>query len=147
MSGASNIQAESRGSIVGSALLYGCGILMMLLAAMLMGWIAALDALLIAWLETMMNEEFVNVLPAAIIWLMTILLAIGLPLLLLSCAHPWQYLTVWTVSLAAIALWAPVLCLASYRPEISTAWLAAVLSGLLVNLHLYWMSRNASGAP
>ena len=147
MSGASNIQVESRGSIVGSALLYGCGILMMLLAATLVGWIAALDASLIAGLEATMNEEFVNALPAAIIWLMTILLAIGLPLLLLNCAHLWQCLTVWTLSLAIIALWAPVLCLASYRPEISTTWLAALLSGLLVNLHFYWMSRKATGAP
>lgn len=93
-----------------------------------------------------MDEEFVNTLPAAMTWPMTILLAIGLPLLLLGCAHPWQCLTVWIASLAIMALWAPVLCLASYRPEISTAWLAVLVSGLLVNLHLYWMFRKASCA-
>ena len=134
------------GSIVGSALLHGSAIMLLLFAATVTGGIAQLDGLLQAWMGEVMDETFPNQLPAALTWLMAVIIAFGLPMLLMCCRHSWQRLTVWMASLAILFLWAPVLCLAAHRPEITMACLATALAGLLVTVHLYWVARKSSQA-
>ena len=146
MSDASDLPAGSLGSIVGSALLYGCGILMLLLAATMVGWMGSLDAMLTAWLSEVMREEYTRSLPNELIWLVAALLTFATTGLLLGCRFAWQRLTIWLAALVMVALWGPVLCLSSHRPEISIPWFATFASGLLVTTHLYWMTRKASRA-
>lgn len=133
-------------SIVGTSLFHGCAILIALIMATLTGAIHKLDALLEAGMSGLMGEQFVHSLPSAVAWLLAIVIAFGMPALLLNCRQGWQRVTLWFVSIIVIALWAPVLCLAAYRPEISLVWLAVVASGLLVTVHLYWAARKSSHA-
>ncbi len=139
-----NRPAESMGSIVATALLHGSTIMLLLLAGTMMGWPAHLDDILGDWLASVMDEDFVHEVPAAILWLMAVLIAFGLPLLMLCCSHGWQRMTVWIASLAVLGLWAPVLCLASHRPEISMSCVAAAVAGLLVAIHLFRLARKQS---
>lgn len=140
----SDSPAGSFWSIAGTSLFQGCGILLALLLATLLGGVGKVDALLTAWMEDVMGETFAHSLPAAIPWLLAIAIAFGMPALLLNCRQGWQRVTAWFASIIIIGLWAPVLCLASHRPEISLVWLAAAVSGLLVTIHLYLMARKAS---
>ena len=133
--------------MVGTALLHGCAILVLLLLTTLLGWIDQLDTAIGTRMSELMDENFQHRLPAAVSWLLAIVIAFGLPVLLLKCQHGWQRLTVWLVGIAVLALWAPVLCLASYRPEISLVWLATAGSGLLLILHSYWMARKEGAKP
>ena len=120
--------------------------MLLLFAGTMTGWLAQIDGMLAAWMEDVMDETFARSLPSALPWLMAVLVAFGLPMLLLCCRHSWQRLTIWIASLAVLALWAPVLCLASHAPDISMSWLAAALAGLLVTLHLYGVARKHSKA-
>jgi len=128
---------------LGTSLLHGCTILLLLVLATLIGWIARLDSLLTAWMGDVMGESFAHRLPGALSWLLTIAIAFGMPALLLNCRYGWQRITIWLAGIAVFALWAPVLCLAAHRPEISLVWLAAASAGLLVSLQLFWVSRKA----
>lgn len=129
-------------SVASSALLHGCTVLFALIAATLLGLIGQLDGLLHGWLSGMIGESYEQTLPGFIQWPMTIMIAFGLPLLLLCCDHAWQRYTLWFSSLAILSLWAPVLCLAAYRPTISLIWLAALGAGLLVVLQLAINARK-----
>lgn len=142
MSQTSDSPVGSFWSTIGTSLLHGCIILLLLLVSTLLGWIDQLDGLLEAWMGGLMGEGFEHRVPAAVSWLLTIAVAFGLPALLLSCHHGWQRITLWLASVAVLALWVPVLGLAAHRPEVSLVWLAAAGAGLLVAGHLYWITRK-----
>ena len=129
-------------SILGTAVLHGCTILFALIAASLLGWIDQLDGMLGCGMGRVMGERHEQTLPGFILWPMTVLIAFGLPALLLSCHHLWQWLTVWFCSLVILILWAPVLCLAAHQPTISLSGLAVVASGLLVALQWVLNARK-----
>lgn len=139
----SDSPAGSFWSVLGTSLLLGCAIMLLLLLASLLGWIGRLDDFIGAWMGDLMNERFPHQLPAVISWLLTSVIAFGLPALLLTCRHGWQRMTVWLASIAVIAFWVPVLCLAAHQPNVSLVWLAVASAGLLTTLHLFWQSRKA----
>lgn len=128
--------------ILTTSLLHGCATLLLLLLATLLGWIGQIDTALGQRMSAVMDESFAHHPPAALSWLLAIVIAFGLPVLLLNCRHGWQRWTVWSAGTTVIALWAPVLCLASYCPDISLVCLAAACSGLSLNLHLLWIARS-----
>lgn len=142
MSHSSDSLGGSFWSILGTSLLHGCAIIVVLLLASLMGWVEQLDSRLELWMSAIMDESFAHQMPAALSWMLAIVITFGLPVLLLNCHHGWQRWTVWLAGAAVLALWAPVLCLASYSPDISLVWLAAAGSGLLLNIHFCWMARK-----
>ena len=131
-------------SLIGACLFHGCILSLLLLLASLFGWIAQLDAWVGARMSEMMGESFAHRLPAALAWLMAVLVAFGLPALLLTCAHAWQRFTVWFISLVVLALWIPVLSLSAHHPDVALVWLAAAAAGLSVTVHLYRVSRQGS---
>ena len=125
-----------------TSLLHGCATLLLLLLATLLGWIGQIDTAFGQRMSAVMEESFAHHPPAALSWLLAIVIAFGLPVLLLNCRLGWQRWTVWLAGIAVLALWAPVLCLASYRPYFSLVWLAAACSGLSLNLHMRWIARS-----
>lgn len=107
------------------------------------GGIGALDQRLAAALEARLGESLDQELPELLCWSVAALIAVALPLVLLLCSRGWQRWVLWLSVVVVLAVWAPVLGLAAYRPEMALVLMAAVISGLLSLIQLAWLQRKA----
>lgn len=108
------------------------GTLAVILAAglNLLGLLTQANSLLVDTLSRIIGSGFPKALPPIGIWLATFILAIGLAFSLLCVQRPWQRAILWITTLAITAGWAPVLGLASFRPDIAAPWIATLWSGI-----------------
>lgn len=85
-------------------------------------------------------------LPAAVIWLGAAVVAYGLAMAMLGSSGIWRQMVVWITSLVLIAVWAPVLGLASYQINVAPWLVAAIWSGVcsLAYVRSYRMSCDSS---
>lgn len=84
-------------------------------------------------------EAFPNKLPALLVWLAVVGLAFGMAAAILGTAGVMRRVLLWLSAVILIAAWAPVLSLASYRPDIAAPWVAVVWSGACA---LFYASRH-----
>ena len=108
----------------------------------LMGWIGRANQWLSTAMGNMLQETFDQHLPVWSVWLVTVLLAFGMPLLLLAIDGGWRRATIWLVASGLMMLWVPVLALAAHRPEVMSPLLVTLGSGLLA---LLCAGRGRSG--
>lgn len=75
-------------------------------------------------------QGFPKALPVWSVWLVTVVLAFGLPLAVLSVAGTWRRLVLWITATVLVAGWAPVLALAAHFPGIGAPLIATLWSGV-----------------
>lgn len=63
------------------------------------------------------------------LWTATALLALGLTAVMLNVSSNWRRLLIWVLAFAITSFWAPVLLLASHKPEIGLALVGLFWSG------------------
>lgn len=125
---------SSAGTSLGAVILVGGVSLAVVGALQLAGQVDRWNLWLCDAIELMLGEALSQRLPTWSWWVLAALFAFGLPALLLPIACAWKRWTIWLVASGLMVLWAPVLGLASHRPELILPWIATACSGLLVLL-------------
>lgn len=96
----------------------------------LLGLAARMDAWLLESIARMIPGPFPHTPGTMARWSATIVIAFGVPLLLLAISAHWRRLVI-AVSLgASIAAWIPVLALAAHAPSLSMPLVASIWSGI-----------------
>lgn len=83
------------------------------------------------------------------IWISTALLVLLLPTIILRIPGTWRRYLVWILTTALMILWAPVLILASHKPDISIAIIAVLWAGFcaIVYAHNHSLPVDESSEP
>lgn len=74
--------------------------------------------------------SFPKTVPAWLLWLAAILLALALAFSILCVPGTWRRLVIWITAVMMVASWAPVLGLAAHVPEIAAPFVATLWSGV-----------------
>lgn len=143
MSSAPNSTSQPPVVLAGAVALCAGLTLVILFGLQQAGGIEALDQRLTQAIETRLGESLDRELPELLHWSVAALIAVALPLVLLLCSRAWQCWVLWLSVVVVLAVWAPVLGLAAYRPELVLVLMAAVISGLLSLIQLAWLQRKA----
>lgn len=97
----------------------------------------SLGRMIAGWVDCGGNESFPNHLPPGLVWLVAVLVSFGLASAMLAVSCHWQRWVLGVSSLVLMAMWAPVLALAAYVPDVGVPWIAtawAAVSAMAVAL-------------
>ena len=119
----------------------GIGAMSLMLAAGLemAGALPRLNALVASMVARGGLGEFAKSLPAWGIWLATTGFAFGMSAAILCTSGFTRRLFLWLTAVLLVMAWAPVLALASHRPDIAGPWVAALWSGACA---VFYASRH-----
>ena len=129
----SNIRREPEGQVLTTAALTGSLAMLLAVGLETIGVTTRIDATLARTLAAALgatHHPFPQALPESVHWLGTAAAAYGTSLMMLAVPGTWRRVLLWCGTLTLIAGWAPVLALASRPPEIATATVACLWSGL-----------------